>query len=103
MFEDFQPEGDDSGLTVAKARQAQGHPNWMKANVPEVSGAEILPVLVTSATHMTAGCVPQLQGVGFWSLADYRAWAQIVLATVRDVRVKGFAFTGAPVDAAGEV
>lgn len=86
VFEDFQPDGEGGGVSVAKARQAHTHPNWMKLNVKEVGHAEVLAVLVTSANHITVGCVPHLQDVGFWSLSDFRAWAETVLATVRELR-----------------
>lgn len=86
VFEDFQPEGADGGLTVTKARQAHTHPNWIKTNVKELAHAEILAVLLTSTGHMSAGCVPHVQDVGFWSLADFRSWAEAVMATVRELR-----------------
>lgn len=86
VFEDFQPKGSDGGLTVTKARQAHTHPNWMKTNVEEVAGSEILAVLVTSATHMTVGCVPHVKDVGFWRLSDFRAWAEAALTIARELR-----------------
>jgi hypothetical protein len=78
-----------SALGANKARQAAGHPNWMRHNreftqLPEK--AEVLPVLVTPVSRAEAGAFPHLADVAFWPLDQFRAWARQALGTVRNLR-----------------
>jgi hypothetical protein len=86
VFEDHAGAGSSAIIDATKARQAAGHPNWMRSNVEAAAGAEILPVLVTPATSAKEGAIPHLGSVALWPLDEFRAWAQAALAVVREVR-----------------
>jgi hypothetical protein len=89
VFEDHSEALPTSSLGADKARQANGHPEWMKANptitrVP--SDAEIFSVLVTPVTRAEKGALPHLAKVGCWPLEDFRKWARDALNVVRELR-----------------
>jgi hypothetical protein len=86
VFEDHAGAQPGSALDVTKARQANSHPNWMKANVQAAASAEILSVLVTPVSTVKEGAVPHLEGVALWSLDAFRKWARSALQTVREIR-----------------
>lgn len=86
VFEDHAGAKSSSTLDATKARQAATHPDWMRANVPECAGAEIVPVLVTPVTRAEAGALPHLGSVLYWSLQDFREWAKTALSTLRELR-----------------
>lgn len=87
VFEDHanaKPEG--AVIDPRKARQALCHPNWIRENLKEVEGFEVLPVLVTPALSASKGAFPHLVGVSYWNLDKFRAWASNVLDVMRDLR-----------------
>lgn len=86
VFEDNAGAQEGSTIDVGKARQASTHSNWMRENVKRSANAEIIPVLVTPATNVKEGAVPHLPGVCLWPLKEFRAWADVALATVRALR-----------------
>lgn len=86
VFEDHAGAEVDSALDVSKARQVFTHPNWVKENVPESSGTQIIPVLVTPVSKVKEGAAPHLEGVALWRLNDFRKWATEALATLRQLR-----------------
>jgi hypothetical protein len=56
--------------------------------VPGTATANIQSVLVTPATKAKKGAIPHLGRVAFWSLKDFKDWADGVLDTVRELRRK---------------
>ena len=89
VFEDHSDANASSALGAAKARQAAGHPKWMRDNkeltkLPHT--VQILPVLVTPVTRAEVGAFPHLTEVGLWPLDHFRAWAKDVLSTIRTLR-----------------
>jgi hypothetical protein len=58
----------------------------MRANVPSCVNSEITPVLVAPITKVKIGAVSQLNGVAFWSLTEFRAWATHAISVVRELR-----------------
>ena len=88
-FEDHSGADPKSSLGADKARQANGHPKWMKANTAithVTEDTEILSVLVTPVKRAEAGAFPHLTDVALWPLADFRAWAREALNVVRQLR-----------------
>jgi hypothetical protein len=88
VFEDHSNATTDT-LGATKARQAAGHPNWMKANraltqLPD--NAQIVSVLISPVTKAEAGAMPQLGDVAFWRLEDFRHWARDAVSVVRELR-----------------
>jgi hypothetical protein len=89
VFEDHSNAKAGSALGADKARQADGHPKWMRANkeltqLPE--NAEILSVLVTPVSRAEDGALPHLANVAFWPLDEFRKWAVGALGVVRELR-----------------
>jgi hypothetical protein len=89
VFEDHSDAASSSTLGANKARQAAGHPKWMKENkaLTQLSdNIEILSVLVTPVTRAESGAFPHLNDVALWPLDEFRKWAKAVLSTVRELR-----------------
>jgi hypothetical protein len=89
VFEDHSDAKSTSALGAEKARQAAGHPNWMRANqslTRVTSETNILPVLVTPVRRAESGAFPHLQAVSLWSLDEFRAWAKEAVGVVRKLR-----------------
>ncbi|QPC87503.1 DEAD/DEAH box helicase [Mesorhizobium sp. NBSH29] len=86
VFEDHAGALGTSTLDATKARQAATHPDWMRANVPECLGTNIVPVLVSPVSRAEVGALPHLNTVLFWNLSDFREWAKTALSTLRELR-----------------
>jgi hypothetical protein len=86
VFEDHGEGKPETVFSVRKARQAASHPEWIRQNVPELSGAEIVPVLITPCTTTTKGAIPSLKGLRYWHRDQFRTWAKQALHALRDVR-----------------
>ncbi len=86
VFEDHAGAQPNSVLGADKARQVKGHPDWMRANIPETQSATILSVLVSPVSTVMPGAVPHLQTVSYWALEDFRQWAQNAMSTIRVMR-----------------
>jgi hypothetical protein len=89
VFEDHSGANPASALGAAKARQAAGHPNWMrdhKTLVQLPDDCQILPVLVTGVSRAEEGAFSQLDDVALWPIDDFRAWARSALGIVRGLR-----------------
>lgn len=86
VFEDHTNAQPDSALGADKARQVKGHPDWIRINVPDLTEAHIVPVLVTPVTQMMPGAKPHLTDVSLWPLDEFRKWAKSAIAVVRDIR-----------------
>lgn len=89
MFEDHSGADPKSSLGAGKARQANGHPKWIKASTAithVTEDTEILSVLVTPVKRAEAGAFPHLIEVALWPLAEFQAWAREALNVVRQLR-----------------
>jgi hypothetical protein len=89
VFEDHSDADKKSALGAVKARQADGHPKWMRANsrlTQVTSETEILPVLVTPVERAEAGAFPHLENVALWPLDKFKSWAREALGVVRTLR-----------------
>jgi len=89
VFEDHSNAHAGSAVGATKARQAAGHPDWMRANkeltqLPE--NAEILSVLVTPVSKAEDGAFPHFGSVALWPLDAFRKWARDALAVIRGLR-----------------
>ncbi len=86
VFEDHAGAKATSELGADKARQAAGHPKWMKENVPSVADLEIISVLVSPVQKAGKGALPHLKTVYLWPLDKFRQWATDALGIVRELR-----------------
>lgn len=86
VFEDHAGAREDAVIDATKARQAASHPDWIRANVIGTEAATIVSVLVTPATEAREGAMPSLSKVSYWSLNDFRLWAEAALVAIRELR-----------------
>ena len=86
VFEDHAEGKPETVFSVTKARQAALHPQWLRNKFPELSEAQIIPVLITPCTRTTEGAIPFLKEVRCWPLEDFRSWAKTALQALRDLR-----------------
>ena len=86
VFEDHSGAEGSSSLSVRKARQVASHPNWIRKKMQMGSEKEIIPVLISPVKKVDRGATPHLDGVVFWELSEFRAWAGKAVAVVRSLR-----------------
>lgn len=87
VFEDYVGAEQDT-LGATKARQAASHPAWLKEKIAGAEDCDILAILVGPVTKAHNGAFPHLKTVSHWSTEDFCAWAQNVLATLRELRTQ---------------
>lgn len=79
--------GEDSTVFGAtKARQAAGHPKWLKKMVPGTAEMELVPILITPCKKVKSGAVPHLEDVRYWELSKFREWAIHAIAVLRELK-----------------
>jgi hypothetical protein len=79
--------GDDSTVFGAiKARQASGHPKWIKKMIPGTIEMEVEPVLITPCLKAKSGADPHLEDVRYWNLKAFREWAIHAIAVLRELK-----------------
>lgn len=86
VFEDHAGGQETTPFGAEKARQASGHPKWLKQNVPGVDEMEIIVILVTPCSKVKSGAVPQLDGVHYWALDEFRAWTRHAIGILRELK-----------------
>jgi hypothetical protein len=83
-----QPEGP---ISLSTAREARGHINWIKSNVPGFDLGSISTVVVSDRTTVSGAAVPNAEGLSVVSLAFIRELGTKVLSTIRALRVQASA------------
>jgi hypothetical protein len=86
VFEDHAEGKPETIFSVTKARQAALHPQWIRNKFPQLSEAEIVPILITPCTRTTEGAIPFLKQVRCWPLEDFRTWMKGALQVLRNLR-----------------
>ncbi|MCA1367218.1 DEAD/DEAH box helicase [Bradyrhizobium sp. BRP14] len=86
VFEDHANAKADSALDATKARQAASHPDWIRDEIPGTKDSSIVPVLVTPVIKAKSGAMPHLGRVAYWSLGEFRKWADEALDVIRELR-----------------
>ena len=86
VFEDHADGQDTTIFGATKARQAASHPKWIKANVPGTEKMDVLPILITPCVQVKKGAAPQLEGVRYWSLQDFRSWMNKAIPVLRNLK-----------------
>jgi hypothetical protein len=86
VFEDYVNTTSEGELSVMKARQATSHPDWMKTNVPQSVGCTFIPTLLSPINSIRSAAVTHAQGLRYWQLDAFLAWARRALDTVRELR-----------------
>lgn len=87
VFEDHANAKTDT-LDTTKARQAFGHPNWIKKYVGLDEGCTVIAVLVTPVSKADDGALPHLDTVLLWNLDEFKTWARTALSSIREIRRK---------------
>lgn len=86
VFEDHADGKDTTVFGAVKARQASGHPKWMKKNVPGAADMDISPILVTPCIRAKSGADPHLDDVHYWRLDAFRTWSVHAIGVLRDLK-----------------
>jgi hypothetical protein len=86
VFEDYSEAKSGSTLSVNKARQAAGHPRWIKEHLKLTAEMRIIAVLITDAENIDANAIPHVRDVQLWKLSNFRTWAENAMRTIRDLR-----------------
>lgn len=85
----FEAHADGNDTTIfgaIKARQAAGHPKWIKKHVPGAGDFAISPVLVTPCVSAKSGAEPHLEDVGYWKLSSFQSWAARATDVLRELK-----------------
>jgi hypothetical protein len=86
VFEAHAGGNDSTVFGATKARQASGHPKWIRKMVPGTVEMEIEPVLITPCTKAKSGADPHLEDVRYWHLELFRKWAIHAIAVLRELK-----------------
>ena len=86
VFEDHAKGVASTVFGANKAKQAAGHPAWLREYCPEAAGVEVTAVLVTPCTVAGKGAKPALRDVRYWALNDFRVWAREALNVLRALK-----------------
>ena len=86
VFEDHAGGKTDGCLNTSKARQAMAHPDWIRANIPDSAGGEIISVVVTPATRADQGAKSILHHFYVCPLNEFIPWAEKAISVVRTLR-----------------
>lgn len=90
VFEDYVNTTREGELDVRKARQANSHPHWMEANVPQSVGCIYIQTLLSPVSGIRSAAVPHAQELRYWQLKDFLQWAERALEAVRKLRTTFF-------------
>lgn len=86
VFEDHANAEEATVFGATKARQASGHPKWVRRNVAGTEDMEIFPILVTPCTKAKSGADPHLDNVRYWALSEYTDWVTRAIAVLRELK-----------------
>ncbi len=86
VFEDHAGGERETVFGAEKARQANGHPAWIKENIDYASNCDVLAVIVSPVYKAGNGAFPHLKSVAFWNVDDFRKWAHDAIATLRRLK-----------------
>ncbi|KIC27817.1 DEAD/DEAH box helicase [Leisingera sp. ANG-M6] len=86
VFEDYAEAKSSSALSPTKAKQALGHINWLKENRSELAEVNFQTIIVTPATKIHKGALPQIKNSLIWSLSDYGTWCQQAVDVLRGLK-----------------
>ena len=86
VFEDHAGAQTTSKLSVAKARQAATHENWIRSNLSPPIDTHVTQILISPVTKTEVGGLCHLHNVKIWNLTDFRKWVETALSTIRELR-----------------
>ncbi|MCR9216729.1 MAG: DEAD/DEAH box helicase family protein [bacterium] len=87
VFEDYTNTKTKPTLSVRKARQAESHPKWIKAELQVVlDDAKIVPILLTKSTCVKEEAMKFIPSLRYWEFSDFIDWANRAIDTVRSLR-----------------
>ena len=59
-------------------------------HIKHAAGCAFFPTLVSPATSIRVAAVPHAKTLHYWALEDFRTWATMAVATVRELRTTFF-------------
>lgn len=86
VFEDYAEAKPSSALSATKAKQAMGHVNWLNDNRTELAEVDFRTIIVTPASKIHRGALPQIKNSLIWGLDDYIAWCQQAIDVLRKLK-----------------
>ena len=86
VFEDHAGGAETTSLGAEKARQAANHTKWLNETHPVTKNMKIVPVIVTPCVRAMPGAFPQLDGVKYWNLEEFRIWARNATSVMRHLK-----------------
>lgn len=86
VFEDYAEAKPSSALSPTKAKQALGHINWLNENRPELADVNFQTIIVTPASKIHRGALPQIKNSFIWALDDYIAWCNQAIDALRKLK-----------------
>ena len=75
-------------ISLRTAREAQGHVNWVRANMPVSDSTQILTVVVSNRTTVSKEAVPNAEGLFVISSTAVRDTAKKTVSTIRSLRAQ---------------
>lgn len=86
VFEDYAEAKPSSALSPTKAKQALGHINWLNDNRPELADVKFKTIIVTPASKIHRGALPQIRNSFIWGLDDYIDWCNQAIDALRKLK-----------------
>ena len=86
VFEDYTETTSGQSVPTKKARQATGHPNWIRDRLSLREDSRVIPILVTPAKFVDWDATSHLDDVYLWSLSEFRDWAWNALDVIQHLR-----------------
>ena len=87
-FEAKSNEQPAGAISLSTAREAQGHINWIKANMEVPDSSSISTVIISDRLKIAGEALPNAQGLFVVSLTSIRELGRKVVATVRALRAE---------------
>ncbi len=86
VFEDHADAKSDT-LSTNKARQASGHPKWIRQNVDSCKSEtiRIIAVLVSPVAKVSSGASPHIENLSYWELNEFKKWVTQALEVIREL------------------
>lgn len=75
-------------ISVSTARQARGHIEWIKANMPELDAVPVSSAVISDRATVASEALPHTSGLFVIGLTEVRELGQSVIDTVRALRAE---------------
>ena len=86
VFEDHARGAKTTSLGAEKARQAANHTKWLNETHTVTKNMKIVPVIISPCVRAMPSAFPQLEGVKYWNLEEFRIWARNATSVMRHLK-----------------